>query len=427
MHLPVLHRGKTIGRVYEQLTYPEWAFSGYRTGTSPDGPLPGGAGAEPLSCQNCHMPSQDADGTPTKSRIASIQEYSNFPQAEFGRGPDEIDLPVRKGFARHTLVGLNVFLTKMAQQFPDVLGIRTQDPMLTAKGVDPLIYTDQKMLDNAADGTAAVTVTDISITGGKLSATVAIENQAGHKFPSGVGFRRAFLTFTVLDRLGNPVWSSGATDGAGRLVGPDGAPLAGEMWWKADCSARVAPERRIHQAHYQTITQQTQAQIYQELVSTPPDVDNPQCGHAATPAGQLTTSFLSICTEVKDNRLLPIGYLPLKERTKIALALGAGADMAEDAGSTGVGDDPDYRDGVGGGDSIVYEVPLSDMSGAPTAVRVRLSYQATPPFYLQDRFCTAQGKDRDRLYFLGGNLNLSGTEADGWKLTIADSGTVMIR
>ena len=35
VHLPIMHKGETIGRVYEQTTYPEWAFSDYRTGDSP--------------------------------------------------------------------------------------------------------------------------------------------------------------------------------------------------------------------------------------------------------------------------------------------------------------------------------------------------------------------------------------------------------
>ena len=64
VHLPILHRGKTIGHVYEQTTYPEWAFSDYRTGTTPDGALPSGPGAQAQSCQDCHMPNKDADGNP---------------------------------------------------------------------------------------------------------------------------------------------------------------------------------------------------------------------------------------------------------------------------------------------------------------------------------------------------------------------------
>ncbi len=434
VHLPVFDQGKTVGRVYEQLTYPEWAFSAYRTGTAPDGPLPFGQGERWQSCQDCHMPDTEPDGGPSRSRIASIQEYANFPQAEFAKPAEEIDLPVREDFSRHTLVGLNVFLLKMAQQFPDVLGIRTQDPMLTTKGVDPLVATEQQMLDQARTGTAKLTVSKPEVTDGTLSATVTIENLVGHKFPSGVGFRRAFVTFEVLDRLGATIWASGASDAMGRLVDAEGTPIAGELWWEPDCSARIAPLERRHQPHYQEITAETQAQIYQELVSTPPPPESRgdaalQCGHGAAPAGQLTTSFLSICAEVKDNRLLPHGYLPTDKRKQIAAALGANDDMAEDAGSTAVGDDPDYQlaeDGGGGTDSLVYAVPLTDIRGTPAAIRATLNYQATPPFYLQDRFCTAEGPDRDRLYFLTGHLNLNGTEAAGWKLRVADSGTVRL-
>ena len=73
-----------------------------------------------------------------RSKIAGIQEYSNFPQAEHTLPAQEIDLPVRDGFAAHTLVGLNVFLIKMAQQFPDVLGHPHRGPDAEAKrGVDP--------------------------------------------------------------------------------------------------------------------------------------------------------------------------------------------------------------------------------------------------------------------------------------------------
>ena len=41
--------------------------------------LPCGAGPLAQSCQDCHMPSKDPVGNPYRSKIASIQEYSNFP------------------------------------------------------------------------------------------------------------------------------------------------------------------------------------------------------------------------------------------------------------------------------------------------------------------------------------------------------------
>ena len=118
VHLPVLHRGKTIGARYEQATYPEWAFSAYRTGTTPDGALPLGAGAQAAVVPG--LPHAE----PGRRRHSVPQQDRDHPgilELPAGRAhaaAEDIDLPVREGFARHTLVGLNVFLIKMAQQFP---------------------------------------------------------------------------------------------------------------------------------------------------------------------------------------------------------------------------------------------------------------------------------------------------------------------
>jgi hypothetical protein len=424
VHLPILHRGRTIGHVYEQTTYPEWAFSDYRTGTTPDGALPFGAGPHPRSCQDCHTPSKDARGNTHRSKIAAIQEYTNFPQAEYTLEPKEIDLTERSGFASHSLVGLNIFLLKMASQFPDILGVRRTDPMLSELGVDPLVNSQQAMLDLAANETAGITVGDVTTADGALSARVTVVNRVGHKFPSGVAFRRAFIEFGVLDANNKVLWASGRTNGAGVIVDDKGAPIAGELWWKHDCSARIDPDARLHQPHYQVVTRQDQAQIYEELVSAPPDVAAPKCGFDARPAGRLTTSFLSICARVKDNRLLPHGFLKLEDRIEISRALGAGPDMAAEAGSTAVGDDPDYRSG--GGDWLVYRVPLAELAGKPAAVQATIYYQAAPPNYLQDRFCTSKSNDTKRLYYVAGKLNLADTPAQDWKLKVVTTGPVTV-
>ncbi len=420
VHLPVLHKGETIGHVFEQTTYPEWLFSAFRTDAEPATGLTYTAGTQPRSCGDCHMKTHGADGKPFVSKIASIQEHSNFPAAENALGPDEIDLQPREGFARHTLAGLNVFLVKMAQQFPDVFGIATSDPMLTDKGLPSLLRTEQAMLDQADTEVAGIDVVASKVTDGTLTATVAVNNKVGHKFPSGVGFRRAFIEFQVLDRLGQTLWASGRINGAGVIVDQDGQPIAGELWWADDCSARLSPGKPQFQPHYQTVTRQDQAQVYQELVTSPAPADSPQCGKQATPGGDLTTSFLSICSNVKDNRLLPDGFLPLDDRIALARSIGANAELAEESGAHHVGDDPHYRNG--GGDALDYVIPLADIPGEPAAVQATLHYQATPPFYLQDRFCTAKGPDRDRLYFLAGHLNLAGTEAAGWRLQVVSSG-----
>lgn len=425
VHLPILSNGATIGRVYEQTTYPEWAFSDYRTGDSVDGALPYGSGPQAQSCQNCHMPNKDAAGNPYRSKIAAIQEKSNFPEAEHTLPAKDIDLQERSGFGKHTLVGLNVFLLKMAWQFPDILGIRKTDPMLDDKGIESIATAEGAMLDQAVNRTATVTVGDVRNTSDALTARVTVVSKVGHKFPSGVGFRRAFIEFSVLDVNNKVLWSSGRTNGAGVLIDQKGDPIAGEMWWNQDCSARIDPDARIHQPHYQQITRQDQAQIYQELVSEPPKGATAEmCGPHAKPQGPLTTSFLSICAKVKDNRILPSGFLKLEDRIQISKALGANDAMAIESGADGVGDDPDYQ--RGGSDALVYRVPFAEIAGNPAAVQATLYYQATPPFFLQDRFCTSNSADTKRLFYLTGKLNLTGTMAQDWKLRVVTSGPVSV-
>jgi hypothetical protein len=416
VHLPVLHRGRTIGHTYEQTTYPEWAFSDYRTGTTPDGPLPLGRGTRAQSCQDCHMPSKSADGTPYRSKIASIQEFSNFPQTEQTLPPAEIDLPVRSGVSKHTLVGLNIFLVKMARQFADILGLRPGDAMLGDIGVDPTAHTEAAIVDQAKHRTATIRVDQVKIENAALNARVSVTSKVGHKFPSGVAFRRAFIEFQVLDADENVMWASGRTDGQGTIVDASGTPIPGEHWWTPDCSERILPEARIHQPHYQVITREDQAQIYEELVSSPAEGAAPTCGPGTRPSGPLTTSFLTICAKVKDNRMLPHGFLKLTERIAISRALGADVRLAEESGTTAVDSDPDYE--TGGGDSLVYRIPMTQLAKRPVSVRATLYYQATPPYYLQDRFCTSNSTDTQRLAYMTDKLSLDHTPAQDWKLRL---------
>ena len=187
-------------------------------------------------------------------------------------------------------------------------------------------------------------------------------------------------------------------------------------------------QKGFFEPHYEVITRQDQVQIYQELVTDP--------------RGKLTTSFLSLADEVKDNRLLPRGWDPsleLAEREGLGSPKLSARDLVERVlpdlpdGRGGHVNDPWYepksRGGKGGGgDALTYAVPLSDLGGAqPAGVRVTLFYQSIPPFYLQDRFCTAPERpDTSRLFFLAGHVNLEGTRAEGWKLQVVSSGVVKL-
>ncbi len=402
--------------IIEQATYPEWVFSDFRDG-----------GPTPKSCQNCHMASSYPGlESPLSTKIASIQEASNMPQTEERLAQSDIDLQARTPYGRHTLVGLNVFFNLFAQQFPDILGIRIQDPMLGGTGIAPLATTYNSMIQQADAGTATATVTGVTTTADSLVAEVKVENMAGHKFPSGVGFRRAFLTFEVLDAAGNDLWVSGRTTDTGVLVAPDGAPIDGEFMWGNDCTPIPGDQQKI-QPHYQTITREDQVQIYQELVRDP--------------RGRLTTSFLSLANESKDNRLLPRGWTPslaLGEKTGLGSPKLSVADLIHRIlpdlpdGKGGTVNDPWYKpvsEGGkgGGGDELTYAVPLKALKGTPASVRVTLYYQSIPPFYLQDRFCSTPNRpDTSRLFFLAGHTNFTGTRAEGWKLSVVSSGMVAV-
>jgi len=63
-----------------QDTYPEWAFTAYRSRALGQASLPSGPGATPTTGQQCHMSSVDSAGKPLLGKIASIEEYSNYPQ-----------------------------------------------------------------------------------------------------------------------------------------------------------------------------------------------------------------------------------------------------------------------------------------------------------------------------------------------------------
>ena len=71
-------------------------------------------------------------------------------------------------------------------------------------------------------------------------------------------------------------------------------------------------------------------------------------------------------------------------------------------------------------------MPLADIAGKAAAVQATLYYQPTPPFYLQDRFCTSKSEDTKRLFYLAGKLDLTGTTAQDWRLRVVTSGPVTV-
>ena len=213
-----------------------------------------------------------------------------------------------------------------------------------------------------------------------------------------------------MDSDGNTLWCSGCTNDLGVVV--DGAtlnsksptPLASELPIK---------NPKAYQPHFQTITQQNQAQIYQELITDS--------------SGDFTTSFLRRVTHVKDNRLRPKGYDPQFYVNNFQSEY-----IHELANTYGeAADDPYYTNpDLTGADQITYSATLDDATMAKVAgAEIRLSNQSIPPFYLQQRFRDAnrgpaKKNEIQRLWYLTSHLNTN-TQVRGkayidqWKLKLA--------
>jgi hypothetical protein len=377
--LPVLNaKGVQVGEEYEQTTYLEWLNSDFQNEVKP-------FGSTVQTCQACHMPGtfkmQGFDAQQLAFRIANIED-DTYADVE-NRAPDkDITMPIRDVYSRHTLVGMNVFVLEMFRQFAADLGVRTKDPMSGYwQGTQGLDLTQQSMVDLATNQTAAVEILSMTKNEKTLDVKVRVTNKAGHAFPSGVSFRRAFVEFEVLDAQKHPLWASGATNNFGVITdGVKGAMLPTEFL-----------EQQQYQPHYEVITKQSQVQIYEELVKNP--------------EGQFTTSFLALADKVKSNRLQPRGwkkYGPWAEETKP---------------HGGAAKDPDYANGSGA-DTIVYSIPLADLKGTPAAVSATIFYQTIPPYYLRQRFTDSTMPDTYRLMEMTGSLKTGDTPFPHWKLRV---------
>ncbi len=290
---PVMENGKPK-EFHEQTTYFEWQNSVYQDERAPVDRQ------RRQSCQDCHMPKM-YKGVPLAFRIANIEDIT-YPFVDF-RAPDkDITLKVRDSFSRHTLVALNLFANQMFQQFNCVMGVADSDYMYpyALDGSTPItgLVTNMNSSLELADDTADVDVQSINKTTNTLDVTVRVTNKAGHSFPSGVEFRRAFVEFVVLDAQGRALWASGQTNTKGEIIeGVSGAVLPTEYF---NNDPRLGQD---FQPHYfkgagsqqgRAITEQYQVQIYEELVK---DSD-----------GKFTNSFVRLDEHVKDNRLLPLGW-----------------------------------------------------------------------------------------------------------------------
>jgi mono/diheme cytochrome c family protein len=394
-HAPVGLVGPTTPHSIEQATYLEWLNSAYQNEFGPANP-------KAKTCQACHLPggytsaSRGIDVPQIQTRMAIVEDET-YPATDHRAPADQIRVRVREaGFGRHELLGLNGFLLEFFRQFNDILGVRKSDYMTGTS--DNLEDAQANLFEQARTRTATIAAS-AAVTGRELTANVTVTNLTGHRFPSGVGFRRAWIELLVIeqrDERQRLVWSSGRTNTVGVIVDAEGRPLPTEFF----APVTGAAGRQQYQAHHDVITSDDQVQIYEELVQDA--------------AGRFTTSFLRRDHELKDNRLLPLGWSASGPDPSLNGEFLEATFPKGDAAR-----DPDYRNGSGS-DAVTYRIQLpADVDPRNVSVQARLFYQSIPPYFLNDRFTAAKGDATQRLYYLTSNVNLSATPMSGWKIAIA--------
>jgi hypothetical protein len=273
--------GEAVGRLPEQMPFLEWQHSNY---------------ASERTCQSCHMP---AVSEPTP--IASVLSDP------------------RPGMSRHTFLGGNFLMLRMLNRWRTDLGVVAEQQELEAAA--------QQTLAQLGNNSARISISDVSIEGGRLSADVSVENLTGHKLPTAYPSRRAWIHFIVKDADGRAVFESGGVASSGEIAGNDN---------DADPSK--------YEPHYREITTADQVEIYESVM-----VDR---------TGAVTTGLLSAVRYIKDNRLLPRGFAKATAVPDIAVLGEAGSDPAF----------------TGGGHRIRYAVAIST-ARQPFTVEAELLYQ----------------------------------------------------
>lgn len=217
----------------EQQTFTEWKNSDYRDG-----------GSSAATCQACHMPRIE-----TTTTLASS-------------GTD-----IRRAdFSEHTFLGANTVMQDMFDNFRDELGIQ-------AEGFPEAIQRNREFLKTSASFEILSTRSEDDT----LVATLRIDNNTGHKLPSGYPSRRVFVHLAVTDDTGSVIFESGKTNADGSIVGNDGDVNYNKF-----------------EPHYNSITQEDQVLIFEAIM--------------ADTSGNVTHSLVEGVRYAKDNRLTPKGF-----------------------------------------------------------------------------------------------------------------------
>jgi hypothetical protein len=225
----------------------------------------------------------------------------------------------RSEVARHVFLAGNFFMPRIFGMFRFDLGVDALPQDLDAAA--------RRTVEHLETSSARLTIESLDIQGGRLEARVRVENLAGHKLPSAYPSRRAWIHFTVRDHSDAVIFESGRLHRDGSISGNDNDTAAG-----------------LYEPHHDRIEKPDQVQVYEAIMAGPDD--------------KVTTVLLTAVRYLKDNRLLPDGFV--KDTADGDIAVRGGA--AEDG------------DFSGGGDRMTYTVSLGNAAG-PFHIQAELWYQ----------------------------------------------------
>ncbi|NNK95877.1 MAG: hypothetical protein HKP41_16125 [Desulfobacterales bacterium] len=291
--------GNVAGEFPEQTPYLEWLNSIYASETHAQ------------SCQDCHMPRIDEPIKITR-RPPWFQER-------------------RSPFWRHHFTGGNTLMLTMMKANTESIGTTA-----AAVQFQKTIQRTEKRLANEA---AEISVAVAERSQQRIRLKVAVENNTGHKFPSGFPSRRAWVRIQVKDNKADILFDSGHWNKNGEIT-------AAAIGFKP---------------HYDTITSSDQVQIYEAIMG---DVND-----------HVTYTLLRAAKYLKDNRLVPKGYLasgPMSQYTAIAGKVTIDENFNKEAGQEGTGID-----------IITYDIPLAHAQ-FPLIIKSQLLYQTASPRFIDD-------------------------------------------
>jgi len=335
-------QGNVVGEFPEQTPYLEWKYSdfGVNAGNRYDiGENPG----QGKICQECHMPHSENGGV-TIARWA----------------PPSVE--PKDHFSQHHFVGGNVFMLNILQDNINNLGLTAS----TEKFED----TKERTMIQLQSKTAALSLVGLDHRSDHLAAKLKITNKVGHKFPSGIPVRRAWIHLTVTDGAGDMVFESGKPLTDGRIEGND-----------ADSDPMG------YESHYDEITDPGQVQIYEGIML---NTDN-----------EVTYTLLRAAKYAKDNRLLPAGF----DKAGVPSDIGVfGKALSDD-------------DFVGGSDQVTYRIDTSGHKG-PFTVTAMLLFNGVSSGFVNDLAKDQKLPEVNRFMFLYNKADKMAQEVAAIQTTI---------